>query len=111
MVLQVKPDVRSFLLGFIRVSIAPVLRGARSFFTLGFALVMLRVVIAVVAFEQISAVRDIARSSIEEASKSSGGNRMLRLTLTDGHSEMTAVEYSHIPALPDDVVPGTKVFF
>ncbi|KAI6681783.1 hypothetical protein NL676_035664 [Syzygium grande] len=58
---------------------------------------------------QISAVRDIARSSIEEASKSSGGNRMLRLTLTDGHSEMTAVEYSHIPALPDDVVPGTKV--
>lgn len=58
---------------------------------------------------QISAVRDIARSSIDEASKSSGGNRMLRLTLTDGHSEMTAIEYAHIPSLPDDVVPGTKV--
>ncbi|XP_048133289.1 tudor domain-containing protein 3 [Rhodamnia argentea] len=58
---------------------------------------------------QISAVRDIASSSIEEVSKSSGGNRMLRLTLTDGHSEMTAIEYAHIPSLPDDAVPGTKV--
>lgn len=68
-------------------------------------------VVLLFKFKQISAVRDIASSSIEEVSTSSSGNRMLRLTLTDGHSEMTAIEYTHIPSLPDDVVPGTKVFF
>lgn len=55
---------------------------------------------------QISSVRDISKSSV---GGSSGGRRLLRLCLTDGHSEITAVEYSHIPVIPDDVVPGTKV--
>lgn len=59
---------------------------------------------------QIASVRDISKSSIEEFSKSSGGGRrLLRLGLTDGHTEITAIEYSQIPSIPDDVVPGTKV--
>lgn len=44
-----------------------------------------------------------------ENSESSNSRRLLRLKLTDGHSEITAIEYSHIPSIPDDVVPGTKV--
>lgn len=61
-------------------------------------------------FWQIASVRDISKSSIEEFSKSSGGGRrLLRLSLTDGHTEITAIEYSQIPSIPDDVVPGTKV--
>lgn len=60
-------------------------------------------------FEQISSVRDISKSSVADISRNSDGRRLLRLTLTDGHSEITAVEYSHIPVIPDNVVPGTKV--
>jgi len=48
-------------------------------------------------------------SSVDSISRNSSGRRLLRLCLTDGHSEITAVEYSHIPFLPDNVVPGTKV--
>lgn len=59
--------------------------------------------------EQISSVRDISRSNMAESSGSSNNRRLLRLKLTDGHSEITAIEYSHIPSIPDDVVPGTKV--
>ncbi|KAK4727552.1 hypothetical protein R3W88_032469 [Solanum pinnatisectum] len=58
---------------------------------------------------QISSVRDISRSNMAESSGSSNNRRLLRLKLTDGHSEITAIEYSHIPSIPDDVVPGTKV--
>ncbi|XP_022732617.1 tudor domain-containing protein 3-like [Durio zibethinus] len=58
---------------------------------------------------QISSVRDISRSSIAEFSGNSSSFRLLRLGLTDGHSEITAIEYSHIPAIPDNVVPGTKI--
>lgn len=58
---------------------------------------------------QITSVRDISRSSIEEFSGNSGSRRLLRLTLTDGQSEITALEYFHIPSIPTDVVPGTKV--
>ncbi|OMO80812.1 hypothetical protein CCACVL1_12732 [Corchorus capsularis] len=58
---------------------------------------------------QILSVRDISRSSIEEFSANSSSLRLLRLRLTDGHSEITAVEYSHVPAIPDNVVPGTKI--
>ncbi|PSS01850.1 Tudor domain-containing protein [Actinidia chinensis var. chinensis] len=57
---------------------------------------------------QISSVRDISQSSIADHSDNSS-NRLLRLSLTDGHSEITAIEYSHIPSLADDVIPGTKV--
>lgn len=48
-------------------------------------------------------------SSMDNISRNSSGRRLLRLCLTDGHSEITAVEYSHIPFIPDSVVPGTKV--
>lgn len=33
----------------------------------------------------------------------------MRFILTDGHSDITAIEYSHIPSIADDVVPGMKV--
>ncbi|KAK0570842.1 hypothetical protein LWI29_007346 [Acer saccharum] len=58
---------------------------------------------------QIASARDISRSSIEDSSGNSSSDRLLRLTLTDGHTEITAIEYSHVPSLPNDVVPGTKV--
>ncbi|XWS17203.1 hypothetical protein CRYUN_Cryun33cG0048300 [Craigia yunnanensis] len=58
---------------------------------------------------QISSVRDISRSSIAEFSGNSSSLRLLRLGLTDGHSEITAIEYSHVPAIPDNVVPGNKI--
>lgn len=57
-------------------------------------------------FVQVASARDISKSSISE---SSGGKRLLRLKLTDGHSDVTAIELTHIPSLPDNVVPGTKV--
>ncbi|KAG5032352.1 hypothetical protein JHK82_015937 [Glycine max] len=58
---------------------------------------------------KISSVRDISKSSVDEFLKNSGDRRVLRLCLTDGHYEITAVEYSHIPSIPDNVVPGTKI--
>ncbi|KAG8657420.1 tudor domain-containing protein 3 isoform X1 [Manihot esculenta] len=57
---------------------------------------------------QVSSVRDISVSSIGGVSDS-GHRRLLKLSLTDGHSEITAIEYSHIPSIPNDLVPGTKV--
>lgn len=54
-------------------------------------------------------MRDISRNSVDEFSISSGDRRLLRLGLTDGHSDITAIEYSHIPFMADNVVPGTKV--
>lgn len=46
----------------------------------------------------------------ESLGNSSSNKRLLRLKLTDGQTEIIAIEYSHIPSIPDDVVPGTKVF-
>lgn len=46
-----------------------------------------------------------------EASENSGNRRLLQLKLTDGHSEINAIEYSPVPSLPDDISPGTKVSF
>uniref|UniRef100_A0A2K1WXC5 RecQ mediated genome instability protein 1 OB-fold domain-containing protein n=1 Tax=Populus trichocarpa TaxID=3694 RepID=A0A2K1WXC5_POPTR len=57
---------------------------------------------------QISAVRDISVSSIEGFPNSSK-RRLLKLGLTDGHNEITAIEYSHIPSIPNDIAPGSKV--
>lgn len=54
-------------------------------------------------------MRDISRSTIEEFSGNSSSNRLLKLVLTDGLTDITAIEYSHIPSIPNDVVPGTKV--
>ena len=42
--------------------------------------------------------------------KASNDRRLLRFGLTDGHTEITAIEYSHIPSILDDIPPGTKVF-
>ncbi|CAH8286144.1 unnamed protein product [Eruca vesicaria subsp. sativa] len=58
---------------------------------------------------QISSVRDVTKSSAEEFLGSSTGKRVLKLVLTDGKIEISALEYSHIPSLNNDVVPGTKV--
>ncbi|GLT28968.1 hypothetical protein SLA2020_038660 [Shorea laevis] len=58
---------------------------------------------------QISSVRDISRSSMEEFSGNSRAHRLLRLCLTDGQTEITAIEYHHVPSIPNDIVPGTKV--
>ena len=54
-------------------------------------------------------MRDVSRSSIADSGNSSS-RRLLRLNLTDGCTEVIAVEYSPVPAIPDNVVPGTKVF-
>ncbi|KAJ7978849.1 Tudor domain-containing protein 3 [Quillaja saponaria] len=58
---------------------------------------------------QISSVRDITKSTIEDFAETSSSRRLLRLGLTDGHTEITAVEYSHISSIPDNVIPGTKI--
>ncbi|XP_047308208.1 tudor domain-containing protein 3 isoform X2 [Impatiens glandulifera] len=57
---------------------------------------------------QVSSLKDISRNSVTDSAGNVHDHRLLRLSLTDGHSQMTAIEYSHIPSL-DDVVPGTKV--
>ncbi|KAJ4958444.1 hypothetical protein NE237_025555 [Protea cynaroides] len=58
---------------------------------------------------QIVSVRDIYQSSIESQARSSRNRRLLRFGLTDGHSEIVAIEYSPVVAIADDIVPGTKV--
>ncbi|KAL0358384.1 UNVERIFIED_CONTAM: Tudor domain-containing protein 3 [Sesamum angustifolium] len=58
---------------------------------------------------QVCSSRDISRSCLDGASGSSGNRRLLRLELTDGHSRITVVEYPHVPSIPEDVIPGTKV--
>ncbi|KAL0451859.1 UNVERIFIED_CONTAM: Tudor domain-containing protein 3 [Sesamum latifolium] len=58
---------------------------------------------------QVCSSRDISRSCLDGASGNSGSRRLLRLELTDGHSRITAIEYSHVPSVPHDVIPGTKV--
>ncbi|GER37060.1 hypothetical protein STAS_13450, partial [Striga asiatica] len=58
---------------------------------------------------QVCSCRDISRSSVADASGNSGGRRLLKLKLTDGHSEISSVESSHVPSIPDDISPGTKV--
>ncbi|XP_027071186.2 uncharacterized protein [Coffea arabica] len=58
---------------------------------------------------QISSVRDIGKSNVAESLGNSSNRRLLRFNLTDGQTEIVAVEYSHLSSIPDDVVPGTKV--
>ncbi|GKB72254.1 tudor domain-containing protein 3 [Tanacetum coccineum] len=60
---------------------------------------------------QVVSVRDISKSTVAESLSSSGssGKRLLRLKLTDGHSDVVAIEFTHIPSIPDNVVPGTKL--
>ncbi|KAL8136433.1 hypothetical protein V2J09_002434 [Rumex salicifolius] len=54
----------------------------------------------------VASAKDVSRSSYATGSNN---RRLLKLMLTDGHTELTAIEYSYIPSLPDDVVPGTKI--
>ncbi|GAB4828342.1 hypothetical protein Ancab_035339 [Ancistrocladus abbreviatus] len=58
---------------------------------------------------QIASVRDVSRSSFADGSRGSSNRRLLKMALTDGQTEITAIEYSFISSLPDDVVPGTKI--
>ncbi|CAN6699622.1 unnamed protein product [Malus baccata var. baccata] len=59
---------------------------------------------------QIAWVRDVTKLRVEGFTRNTTSRRLLKFGHTDGHSEVAAVEYSHIPAIPDDVVPGAKVF-
>ncbi|KAL5975625.1 hypothetical protein ACLOJK_019950 [Asimina triloba] len=48
--------------------------------------------------------------SIEASFKDSQHRqRLLRFCLTDGHSEVVAIEYAQITSMPEEVVPGVKV--
>ncbi|KAI3933296.1 hypothetical protein MKW98_006655 [Papaver atlanticum] len=58
---------------------------------------------------QIVSVRDIYQSNIEASSGTSGSKRLLRLGLTDGYSQIVGIEYSQVPSIHGDIVPGTKV--
>ncbi|KAI3996170.1 hypothetical protein MKX01_022664 [Papaver californicum] len=58
---------------------------------------------------QIVSVRDIYQSNIEASSRTSGNKRLLRLGLTDGYSQIVGIEYSQVPSIHGDIVPGTKV--
>ena len=44
-----------------------------------------------------------------KSSEHSSNNRLLSLTITDGHTELLAVEYKHINALNMKLELGTKV--
>ncbi|KAL6221762.1 hypothetical protein ACLB2K_005157 [Fragaria x ananassa] len=57
---------------------------------------------------QIARVRDVTSSNVDDFARNSS-RRLLKLGLSDGHSEVAAIEYSHISSFSDDVVPGTKV--
>ncbi|KAM1478813.1 hypothetical protein ACFX2I_026189 [Malus domestica] len=61
-------------------------------------------------FLQIAWVIDVTKFRVEDFTRNSRSRRLLELGLRDGQGEVAAEEYSHIPATPDDVVPGTKVF-
>ncbi|RXI05838.1 hypothetical protein DVH24_017880 [Malus domestica] len=53
-------------------------------------------------FPQIAWVIDVTKFLVEDFTRNSSSR--------DGHGEVAAEEYSHIPATPDDdVVPGTKI--
>lgn len=59
---------------------------------------------------QVVHARDIYQSSIDAAFKNPQcHHRLLRLNLTDGHTEVLAIEYTPIPSISEVIVPGTKV--
>lgn len=55
---------------------------------------------------QLVALTNIAAPSINQ---SGGGERMLMLRLTDGHSKLVALEYERCPSLSLNTPPGTKI--
>ncbi|XP_010925291.1 uncharacterized protein [Elaeis guineensis] len=59
---------------------------------------------------QVVSSRDIYLSSIDASFKNSQHHRrLLRFVLTDGHSEVIAVEYAPIPSITEEIIPGTKI--
>ncbi|XP_078439528.1 tudor domain protein (DUF1767) isoform X2 [Wolffia australiana] len=57
-------------------------------------------------YNKLVQARDIYQSSIDSSSKD---RRLLRLNLTDGHTEVIAIECSPIPSINEPIIPGTKV--
>jgi len=61
-------------------------------------------------YAQLVSLRDIYRSSIDSSFKNSEHHRrLLRFILTDGYSEVKAIEYAPIPSITEEIPPGTKV--
>lgn len=61
---------------------------------------------------QIVSIRNIRQSSDRAMVPSQQKDgRLLRICLTDGHSNITAIEYCPIPLISEDMAPGTKVCF
>ncbi|ONK66545.1 uncharacterized protein A4U43_C06F9300 [Asparagus officinalis] len=57
---------------------------------------------------QLVSLRDIYKSSIDASFKNSQ-RRLLRFVLTDGQSDVTAIEYAPIPSISEEIPPGTKI--
>ena len=54
--------------------------------------------------------RDIYKSGIDAPIiDPKSRRRLLRLNLTDGHTEVIAIEYTPMPSVNEAVIPGTKV--
>lgn len=59
---------------------------------------------------QLVSVRDIRQSVIDSSfSGLQHQNRLLRFILTDGLSETIAIEYTPIPGIMEEIIPGCKV--
>ncbi|XP_031473595.1 uncharacterized protein LOC116246048 isoform X1 [Nymphaea colorata] len=56
---------------------------------------------------QVMSVRDVHQSSTEVSFKNS--KRLLMFCLTDGYSEVTAIEYTPLLSITEEIIPGTKV--
>eukprot|EP00268_Persea_americana_P035725 TRINITY_DN3521_c0_g1_i1.p1 TRINITY_DN3521_c0_g1~~TRINITY_DN3521_c0_g1_i1.p1 ORF type:complete len:436 (+),score=110.10 TRINITY_DN3521_c0_g1_i1:166-1473(+) len=59
---------------------------------------------------QLVSVKDIYQSNIDASiSNSQRKRRLLKFCLTDGCSQVIAIEYLPIPAVSEEIAPGTKV--
>ncbi|KAM3177444.1 hypothetical protein ACTXT7_004560 [Hymenolepis weldensis] len=63
---------------------------------------------------QVVRIRNIAISQAEEdfqflSNKAGGGSRLLRLTLTDGKANISALDVDNSPKLSSEIPPGTKI--
>lgn len=57
---------------------------------------------------QVLKVRNISAPKANEESKTAP--RLLKLTITDGQTQYSALEGEHVPSLSLDTAPGTKIF-
>lgn len=61
-------------------------------------------------FERLVSVKDIYQSNIDASiSNSQRKRRLLRFCLTDGCSQVIAIEYLPMPAISEEIASGTKV--